>query len=147
MSFTDDDIRTIVETACYSDPRVTDYMTATLIQRRDKIGRVFFSKVLPLDHFRVQNGELQFDDLAVVYGFKPAAQYTFRWSLFDNITQQHYAVNADSSNRLPAEARQAGAGTYFSALIQSPADGQKYVLVTIRKDTNGFKVVGVERAW
>ena len=64
MAFRDDDIRAIVETGAYSDPDVVDYITATLAERRDRIGRACFSRVLPLDHFRVHNGELQFDDLA-----------------------------------------------------------------------------------
>jgi hypothetical protein len=71
MAFTNGDIRAIVETARLSDFRAAEYIIATLAQRRDKIGRVFFSKILPLDHFRVVNSELLFDDLAVKYGFKP----------------------------------------------------------------------------
>ena len=45
MSFTDDDIRAIVETAQYTDPLATEYMTKTLIARRDRIGRTYFAKV------------------------------------------------------------------------------------------------------
>ena len=63
MSFTDDDIRALVETGEYSDPRVVDYLTETLAQRRDKIGETYFSKVLPLDSFAVKNGQLIFEDL------------------------------------------------------------------------------------
>src|SRR5262249_36241260 len=33
MAFTDDDIRAVVETGQFSDPRVVDYLTETLIQR------------------------------------------------------------------------------------------------------------------
>ena len=74
MVFTNEDIRAIVETGEFSDPRVVDYLTATLAQRRDKIGKTYFSKVLPLDHFAVSEGELHFEDLAMKYNFTAARQ-------------------------------------------------------------------------
>jgi hypothetical protein len=147
MSFSKEDIRAIVETGCFSDPWTVGYITARLVERRNKIGQVFFSKVLPLDRFRVENGELQFDDLAAVYGFRPASQYTFHWYLFDNITQQRHRVTAGDTGRLPDESIQAPAGTYYSALIFLPNGPQKCVTVTVRKTANGYEVVGVERAW
>ena len=39
----------IVEVAEYSDPPAGRYIADTLIERREKIGRYFFSQVLPLD--------------------------------------------------------------------------------------------------
>src|SRR5215831_2732722 len=86
MAFSNDDIRTIVESGRFSDPRAVDYLTTTLAARRDKIGRTFFSKLLPLDNFRVENAELRFDDLAAKYRFRPVEQYSVRWSRFDNGT-------------------------------------------------------------
>ncbi|HWR54183.1 MAG TPA: hypothetical protein VN428_23940 [Bryobacteraceae bacterium] len=41
MAFTDEEIRAIVETAQYTDPRATEWITRTLIVRRDKIARTF----------------------------------------------------------------------------------------------------------
>jgi hypothetical protein len=147
MSFTDDDIRAIVETGCFRNPKVTDYITATLEERQNKIGRTYFSKVLPLDGFRVHNGELRFDDLAVKYGFRAPNQYMFRWFSLDNITQQHNTVTSSTSARLPDEFARGSAEIYFSAVIYSPDDEQKCVTVTLRKTANGYDVVGVERAW
>ena len=147
MAFTDDDIRAIVETGKFSDPWVVDYIAATLAKRRDKIGQTYFSKVLPLDRFRVQSGELEFEDLAASYGFRPAEEYAVRWSLFDNITQQHHVLPGGSSRRLPDQAAQAPSGTYFSAVIYSPKEERKSVTVTIRKTEHGYEVVGIERAW
>ena len=42
-----------VETGEYSDPRATEWITECLIKRRDKIAEAWFSKVLPLDQFRI----------------------------------------------------------------------------------------------
>ena len=146
-AFTDDDIRAIVETGESRDPRVVDYLTATLARRRDKIVRAYFSKVFPLDHFRVQNGELQFEDLAVKYGLRPPVDCTVRWLLFDNVLQQDQSLPGSTSNRLPDEAAQYPAGTYFSAAISSPNEGRRSVRVTIRKTEIGYDVVGIERVW
>ena len=46
MAFSDDDLRTIVETAKYSDPRASEYIITTLARRRGMIGRTFFSKLI-----------------------------------------------------------------------------------------------------
>jgi len=146
MTFRDDDIRAIVETAGYTDARSAEYMIATLVERRNKIGRTFFSKILPLDHFRVENDDLLFDDLAVGYGFHSPRAYEVRWFRFDNIIQKQESLPFRGSS-LPPEARQAQPGSYFCATIQAAGDPLKLVSVYIRKERTGYKVVGVERNW
>jgi len=147
MAFTDDDIRAIVETGRYTDPRCTEYILRTLAERRDKIGRVFFSKILPLDHFRVENEELQFDDLAVRYGFHPPRSYEVRWFKFDNIHQKSSPIPGTGSNHLPREATQAVPGSYFSSVIDVSGDPLKPVTVYLRKEENSYKIVGIDRTW
>ncbi len=147
MRFTDDDIRGIVETARFTDPRSTEYIIKVLAERRNKIGKTYFSKVLPLDHFRIENEELQFDDLAVQYGFHEARPYQVRWSRFDNLKQKNEPIPGGSSTRLPPVAVQAPCGTYFSALIYEPGQSRKAVSVYIRKERHSYKVVGVDRSW
>ncbi len=79
MRFDDALIRAAVEAAEFSDPRATDYITAVLIERRERIGRRWFTQVNPLDRFelRAAGGDvgLGFTDLAVQYGFEPARKY------------------------------------------------------------------------
>jgi hypothetical protein len=147
MAFDDGDIAAIVETGRYSDPQAARVMARILAERRDKIGRTFFSKVLPLDHFRVENGELVFEDLAVKYRFHPSRSYGVHWSSFDNIQQKHTPISGSTSNRLPAAATQAAPGAYFSAAIAASGDPLKPVTVYIRKEGTGYKVVGVDRTW
>jgi hypothetical protein len=147
MAFTNDDIRAMVETGQFSDPRVVDYLVGTLAERRDKIGRTYFSKVLPLDRFRVQDGELQFSDLAVTYGFRPSLEYRISWSRFDNMRGQHELLPASTSTRLPTEAASAPRASYFSAVITRPNDNAKSVTVYVRKNDSGYDVVGIERTW
>jgi hypothetical protein len=137
MAFTDDDIRAIVETARFSDPQAAEYLIATLAKRRDKIGRVFFSKILPLDRFRVENAELLFDDLSVKHGFDAPRRYAVRWSRFDNVNQNHDPIQSGASTRLPREIVQANAQD----------DDLKRVSVYLHKQENGYKVAGIERVW
>ena len=63
-AFTDDEIRALVKTGEYTDPRAADWIAECLIKRRDKIADAWFAKILPLDKFRVDDGQLGFDDLA-----------------------------------------------------------------------------------
>ena len=46
-----------------------DYITRALESRRDAIARAWFRQVLPLEGFRIVDGRLTLDDLAVQYGF------------------------------------------------------------------------------
>lgn len=78
MTFKDDDIRSIVKAAAYSHPEDAERITKTLSERRDKIGRYWFSKANPLDAFDRSGGKLVFTDLAVDYGFESAEGTVYR---------------------------------------------------------------------
>ncbi len=145
MAFTDDDIRAIVETARFTDVRSTEYIVATLADRRNKIGQTFFSKVLPLDHFRVENDDLLFDDLAVQYGFHSPRTYEVQWGALDNTQQKLDPIPTDRSTHLPSETRQAAVGSYFSANIHVMGEPFKPVSVYLRKEVNSYRVVGIDR--
>jgi len=81
MAFTDEHIKAIVKEAKYSDPRAEEYMTHTLIKRRDKTGRYWYNKVNPLDRFKVDKHVLHFDDMAVVGGLEEAEETKYKWKL------------------------------------------------------------------
>ncbi|MEE9554956.1 MAG: hypothetical protein V3W18_11720 [candidate division Zixibacteria bacterium] len=70
MSFTDEQLAALIKEAEYSDPEAERYLLKILKERRDIIGRKWFSLVNPLDHFqleKVTDGrmELRFTDLAI----------------------------------------------------------------------------------
>jgi hypothetical protein len=146
MAFTDEEIRAIVRTGKYSDPRAENWIVECLIKRRDRIGRAFFSQVLPLDRFEVKDGKLQFEDLAAKHGFVSGRNYTVQWSRFDNASEQKTALAGASSFTLPAEFLEAPSGSYAVAEIASD-DPKKTVSVYVRKRADGFQVVGIERGW
>lgn len=147
MAFTDDDIRTIVKTGQYSDPEAEQWLIECLIERRNKIGRTYFEKVLPLDQLRIEDGQLKFDDLGVRYGFVPSRQYTVAWSGYQNETDRHNPIGAPRQDdfRLPPVARQADPGFYLAAKIFA-GDPEMSVTAYVRKEEGGgYRVVGIDR--
>ena len=158
--FTDEEIRALVRTGQYSDPEAADYVAKTLMARRDRIGRTYFEKVLPLDQFRVRGGELQFEDLAVSYGFVQPRAYQVRWLSFDNRNERLTAIGnaagpafaaADGPvpGRLP-RSRQilsfplpSAPADYLAAEITGSELGKK-ITVYVRGRN---RVVGLDRTW
>lgn len=144
MSFTDDDIRKMVRTGLLSDPRSEQYVVETLIQRRDKIGRYWLSRVLPLDNFRIDATVLRFQDLFVEYGFgKSLETVPVIWHRFDNDTQQKTTLLAagqyGSEIPLPVEVLVNTGSTQF--FVVEIADR---ISVFIR-NTGHLEIVGIER--
>ena len=150
MAFTDDDIRALVSTGEYTDPKAVEWIAQTLIARRDKIGRYYFATVLPLDGFRVENGRLAFDDLSEKYGLKdPSRTYTARWLRLVNDTGELFPLDAPASFQVPADVDRAAPGSYYAARIEAVAqDPERNITVYVRIGAGGHhEVVGVDRGW
>jgi len=146
MAFTDEDIRAIVKTAQYSDPDAEEWLARCLMERRDKIGRTYFEKLLPLDNFRVENGKLIFDDLAVKYGFRDPRQPMVSWSRFANFSRDFTPIPNTNSFTLPEEIFTAQDGSCFAAVI-STGVYQESVTVYLRKESGGIQIAGIDRVW
>ena len=86
--FDDATVRAVVEKARYSDPRATEYMTATLLRRRDKVLRAWLTPINPLVDFSLSaSGELTFANAAEQAGVAtPPSGYRLQWARFDNLT-------------------------------------------------------------
>jgi len=144
-AFTDEEIRAIVQTGEFSDPRATDWITECLIQRRDKIVAAWFGKVVPLDNFRVANGKLGFDDLSR-YAVGMQLGYEITWASYDN--------NHGVSTKLPDAAGRKlpqvdDATEYLAATIADASEADTNcpnpVTVYLRRGVSGFEVVGIDR--
>ena len=146
MSLTDEDIRTVVKTGQYSDPRAEQWIADSLIERRDRIGRHYLTKLLPVDDFRIENHELKFTDLTLKYGFEDPHQFQIFWSTFNNIRESSLQIQGASGAALPDPARNGQPGSYFRAEIVEEG-GSNRTLVYVRTGTDGVRVVGVEREW
>ena len=146
MTFSDEQIRAIVKTGEYSDPEAEKWVADCLIARRDKIGKAFFAKVLPLDRFAVREGRLIFEDLASKHGLIPSRDYTVQWSRFDNEKERKSPLPGETGFALPRPLLEGAAGSYFAADIHG-GDTKKTVTVYLRKKSDRVEVVGVDHAW
>jgi hypothetical protein len=137
-SFTDEEIRAIVETGEFTDPRATDWITKCLIKRRDKIAQVWLSKLLPIDRFRVENDTLVFDDLTST----PALNV--RWYSYNNDDDSFRLLANGVGMRIP----EAGdSSRYLAAVIDSSSGSAngKSMTVFLRAVGATFEVVGLDR--
>lgn len=105
ISFSDEDLEAIVETAQITNPDAEAELLEVLKNRRDKVGRYWFDRINPLDRFAVTAtaeaaSRLVFEDLAVTSGLEPAAdrRYTYQVHLDDEPIGKKQTVE---SSRLP----------------------------------------------
>ncbi len=119
-AFTNDEIRAIVSTGQYENPQSADWVTQCLIERRDKIGKAFFAKLLPFDRFRWENGKLVWDDLGAKTGLLPATDADIAWSDYTEAS-----------------------GVYRHAKITGKKNPKHVIDVYLK----GEKIVGIERHW
>jgi hypothetical protein len=151
--FSDADIRAIVAKARYSDPRASDYITATLIERRNRVLKTWLTAVNPLVDFALSAaGELTFDNAAVAAGVATAPTgYRLRWSRFDNTTGSAAAAveSAATGTRAPAPSQVLSDAQFVQVDIS--ADHSLFtawgtpVTVHFRRGPDGWILVGVTR--
>lgn len=143
MAFSDAELRALVQTGGFTDPRAVDWVTECLIKRRDKVGHAWLASRLALDNFRVENGALAFDDLAAKYHLRDSFPYSAQWASFNNATGATTAVDAHDW-KLP----DAGADGYLLATIRATGSDAALALgevkVYLRRTAQGWIVVGVE---
>jgi hypothetical protein len=138
MSFTEPEIRALVGTAQYTDAVASEYLVTVLAARQRKIGQWAFSNVLPLDNLRIRNGKLEFDDLAVKYGFAQPRSYSVSWAAFDNESERTSPIDGAAGFDVPVSQSR-----YVVANIHA-GDAALVMQVYIR---DGNEVVGIERGW
>jgi hypothetical protein len=146
MAFTDEEIRAIVKTGQYTDPRAESWLVDRLIERRNKIGKAFLTRVLPLDRVAIRDGRLVFEDLGVTHRLVPSRNYVIQWARFDNDSEQKAPLAGENSFSLPRAAEDSESGSYFAADIHA-GDPGKMVTVYLRKNAGGMEVVGIDRKW
>jgi hypothetical protein len=153
--FSDEMIRAIVAKARYSDPTATEYISSTLIKRRDKVLATWLNQVNPVVDVKLgADGALTFENAAVNAKVATAAGgYSLRWFRFDNAADVRTEVG-------DPEIITAMRGQAPPALLSTAGD---YIGVTItgthvdhpgwarpavfyfRRAGAGWETVGVER--
>ena len=153
--FNDAVVRAVVEKAKYSDPQATEYMTQTLIKRRDKVLRTWLNGVNPVvDPTLTAAGRLSFKNAAIDAGVAEApSSYTLRWFAFDNASNERRDVaEAQTVRTMEADAPASlvqGKADYIGVSItaehpQRPA-WAKPATFYFRRAANGWTWVGAER--
>jgi hypothetical protein len=155
MAFTDDHIRAAVKSGTFTDPAAEKLLGDILIKRRDKIGRVYYSRINPLVRFELTDAGLAFENPAVKAGFAAAPKqgYQATWYRFNNATaaaDQIGSPTTASDGRLkPPVDLPRDANSYVKVSIHAVepphAPWAKAVDVYFRRAGNGWQLVGVER--
>jgi hypothetical protein len=99
MAFDDATIRALVAAGEYSDPAAAAQLAATLIARRDKIGRAYLTRINPIVNPVLDaSGSLTFGNAAVRAGFAPSpTAYRAAWFEFDNATRESKRIGETRS--------------------------------------------------
>jgi hypothetical protein len=154
MAFSDEMIREIAKAGKYSDPAAANHLAAVLIKRRDKIGKVYFTRINPLVDFALApSGQLTLQNPAVHYGFaKEPGTYFAAWSSFDNNTGAVRAIAETKGTGLRLAVPQGlpgRIGAYVLVQVRAAETPHqtwtKPVNVYFRRTEAGWKLVGVER--
>jgi hypothetical protein len=156
MAFTDQQIRAAAKAGDFTDPAAEKLLADVLIERRDKIGQVYFSRINPLVRFAIEDpGVLTFENPAVTAQFAAPPQdgYEATWYQFDNATGKAEALGPptkSAGDRVQSPAplpREAGAFLKVSIRASRPVHSPWAVPVDVyfRRTSERWDVVGVER--
>jgi hypothetical protein len=133
MSFSNAEIRAIVKTGQLSDPEAEKYLADTLIERRNKIGRYWLTRVSSFDHFAFIEGDLHFQHLASELDLSPRPAHQTEWFAIDFVSGQRRAIRNEDYET---------PGMIFLVEIKS-IEGT--VRVHLREREGDLQIVGVAR--
>ena len=147
MSFRDEEIRALVGTGKLTDPGAAEELARLIIERRDMIGRYWFARVNPLDHFRVAAGGLYFTDLAVEGGLERAEATEYRFQRLDAEDKAHGAAHISAATEIAHDGLATGA--FHGVNVSTRRHGGDWSLATRVRfylhEDGRYQLVGVER--
>ena len=134
MSFTAGEIAAVVREGKLGDPEAEDYLVRTLIERRDKIGAYWLTRLSSFDRFALTpDGGIEFEHLASEYDFARRPEHRLQWFSFDNMTGERRRIDGS---------RPKDQQGYFLALISSD---EGTVEVYVRVLGGNAQIIGIER--
>lgn len=144
MSFSEEDLRAVIETGKLTNNKVREYVTNTLLERRKLIGRYWFDQTAPLDWFRVETKaeglEVKATDLALHYGLKDSARY--------RVSAKGFKKEYESPDFLIDERALAALPDPLILEVQSTrSDGRwsKKIRLTLARKEGRFELTKIER--
>jgi len=153
MALNDDLIRAAVHTGQFSDQAAEQYLAATLIKRRDIIGRTYLNDINPIANPVLDARGLTFGNAAVDARVSPAASgYRAIWYRFDNATGATAQIadtrSATTTITVPQnlpDADRSFVAIDISADSTTHPSWQKPVRVYFRRIGGAWKLVGLDR--
>jgi hypothetical protein len=154
MSLTDDLIRAAVRAGQLTDPKAERFLADVLIERRNRIGRAFLTRVTPVvDVALGPDGRLTFRNAAVLHQFAAAPPaYRAVWHEFDNTSGEVTRVGETSAAGESIEAPRGlpgDRGTFvrvdISAASQEHPSWSAPVHAYFRRGDGGWTLVGFDR--
>jgi len=142
MSFTDEQLEAIVKEGQYSNPEAEAYLLRILKERRDKTGRYWYSKVNPLDKFKIAdnisgNQDLIFTDLGLEGNLWDAKQSKYRYDLIVKDTKVLESI--DIENRTSISLTELKKIMKQNSKIKKPisADDQWEITLQVKRNPMG----------
>ena len=156
MSFSDEDIRAIVETGKLSNKGAEEYLIQTLIERRDMIGEYWFSKINPIDKFKPEQhgGQLSlgFTDLGTEKGVFDAESTRYSYTLTSTdgqlIAEDKLSDQPKFTDSLPAkENRETRVWVYEIVTLRDGVKTaeKKVTVYLVMDDDQGTRIGGIQR--
>jgi hypothetical protein len=154
MSFDDATIRELVGAGEYSDPAAAAQLATTLIARRDKIGRAYYTQINPIvDPALDANGALTFSNAAVRAGFAtPPSAYRAAWFIYDNATDRTTPLGETRSSQeslaapVPLPTTPGAFVKIEVAAVGAPHESwHRPVHVYFVRQQTGWTLIGLER--
>jgi len=155
MSFTDEDIRTIVSTGEITNPEAEKYLTEVLIDRRDMIGRYWFDRMNPLDKFKAEFKDrkliLDFTDLGVEGDLYDPDSTNYQYAVFKSgdkiqdwspVPQQKSEVDVEISNLKTGEKTEV---FMFKIMTKRPDLDYEPVEVYVVRKNGKARISGIKR--
>lgn len=152
--FSDDDIQALVGKGGYSEPAATSYVTKALIERRDKVLRLWLNQVNPVVDLALSPaGRLSFANAAVDARVATSPEsYSVRWFRFDNVSNTETnvgetLVGAGLEAQAPAAllADSAFVGVSVTARHPEHPAWARPVTAHFRRVGDAWSLVGLER--
>ena len=155
MFFSDEQLKAAVDQGQYSNPEAAGYLFRMLKERRDIIGRHWFTLMNPLDYFSIREKdgehELFFVDLAVKSEFEQQADTRYTYRLCTNEMGETIADGTVSGTAIPLPEINRLPDGVCDVTIQTKrgANGRWSTKIKVYlqpvKSSGGYKLLGISR--
>ena len=145
-SFSDAQIEAAVAAAELSDPKATRGLVDFLVERRDRVGTYWFSRLNPLAEFRIEDGErLSGSDLAVNRGYATNRETRYRIRVWSDDRQLFQLEDIDPTVTLDSSWQKLGSLAVSFLPVSENRKPPKPVWVYLDFTAGRWRLAGLRR--